>query len=182
MYGKQGIKLTIECGFVEIVKDKLGNFFHTTLIVVINDLISMIILYKEAKYIFIGNGILNEIFVKAVAKYLFRCMSIYGIFSKNRSTRKTEYLGIIKELHNLLMAVPEMTAMALVKYHHDTRVADSVYFVAIPCLANCGIQFLNGGDDNLGITLKSFYKFVCIISTIHSSRFKCFIFRLRLCV
>ena len=176
MHGKQCIKFSVKRRLIEIVENKLSNFLHATLIIVINDFIAMVILYEKAEYILIGNGILNEIFMKAVTKYLLCRMSIDRIFSKNGSTRKTEYLGIIKELHNLLMAVPEMTAMALVKYHHDTRVADSVYLVAIPCFADCDIQLLNGGDNNLGITLKSFYKFVCIVSTIHCARFKRFIF------
>ena len=81
----------------------------------------MIILYKETENIFIGNGIFNQIAMQAVAEYLFGRMPINCIFCKNRSSGKTEYLGIIEELHNLLMALPEVATVALIKYHYDAR-------------------------------------------------------------
>ena len=52
----------------------------------------------------------------------------------------------------------------------------------VPRLADCGIELLNSSDDNLGIALKPLHKLVCIVSTIHSTRLKRFIFRLRLSI
>ena len=46
-------------------------------------------------------------------------MSIHCIFGKDRCSRKTKNLGIIKELHNLFMAIPKMTTVTLIKNHHD---------------------------------------------------------------
>lgn len=80
----------------------------------------MIILYEETKHILISYGILNKIFMKTVAEYLFSSMSIHRIFGKDWRSRKTEYLSIVKELHNLLVTIPKMTTVALIKYHNDT--------------------------------------------------------------
>ena len=142
----------------------------------------MIIFYKETENIFIGNGIFNQIAMQAVAEHLFGRMPINCIFCKNRSSGKTEYLGIIEELHNLLMTLPEVTAVALIKYHHDTGVAYRIYLAAVPYLTYGSIEFLNSGNDNLGVTMQPFYQFIRIVRTVNSSRFKGFIFRLRLCV
>ena len=120
--------------------------------------------------------------MKTISEYLLSGMPIYRIFSKNRCSREAKDLSIVKELHNLLMTIPKVATMTLIKYHHDTWVANSFNLVAIPRLADCGIEFLNGSDDNLRIALKSLHKFIRIISTIHSSRLKRFIFRLSLSI
>ena len=120
LHSKQGIKLSVECGFVEIVKDKLGDFLHTSLIVVVNNFVAVIILHKESKHVFIGYGILNKIFMKTISEYLLSSMPIYRIFSKNRCSREAKDLSIVKELHNLLMTIPKVATMTLIKYHHDT--------------------------------------------------------------
>ena len=120
LHSKQGIKLSVECGFVEIVKDKLGDFLHTSLIVVVNNFVAVIILHKESKHVFIGYGILNKIFMKTISEYLLSGMPIYRIFSKNRCSREAKDLSIVKELHNLLMTIPKVATMTLIKYHHDT--------------------------------------------------------------
>ena len=99
-------------------------------------------------------------------------MTIHSILGKNRGSCKAEYLSIVKEFHNLLMAIPEMAAMALIEYHHDTGMTNSLNLAAVPCLAYCGIKFLNGSNDNLGITLQAFYKFIRVIGTIHRTRLK----------
>src|SRR5699024_6678051 len=75
-----------------------------------------------------------------------------------------------------------MASVALVKYHYDTRVAYGFYLVAVPCLADGGIEFLNGGDDYLGIAVQPFHKFVCVVCTVHCTRLKGIIFRLGLCI
>ena len=80
----------------------------------------MIILYKESEHVFIRYCIFDEIFMKTIPEYLFSGMPIYRIFSKDRCSREAKDLSIVKELHNLLMTIPKMTAVTLVKYHHDT--------------------------------------------------------------
>ena len=120
LHGKQGIKLSVKCRFVEIVKDKLGDFLHTGLVVTVNNFVTVIILHKKPKHVFIGYGILNKIFMKTISEYLFSGMPIYRIFNKDRCSREAKDLSIVKELHNLLMTIPKVAAVALVKYHHDT--------------------------------------------------------------
>ena len=120
LHRKQSIKLSIECRFVKIVKDKFGNLLHTSLVIVINYFVAVIILHKEAKHIFIRYCIFNKIFMKTVSEYFLSGMSIHRILGEDRCSSKTEYLGIAKKLHYLLMTIPKMTAMALIKYHNDT--------------------------------------------------------------
>ena len=120
LHGEQCVKLSIKCRFIEVVKDKSCNLLHTSLVIVINYFVAVIILHKEAKHVFIRYCIFNKIFMETVSKYFLRGMSINSILGENRCSSKTEYLGIVKELHYLLMTIPKMTAMALIKYHHDT--------------------------------------------------------------
>ena len=80
------------------------------------------------------------------------------------------------------MTLTEVTAVALIEYHHDTGVAYRIYLTAIPCLAYSSIEFLNSGNDNLGVAMQPFYQLIRIVRTINGSRFKSFIFRLRLCI
>jgi len=91
--------------------------------------------------------------MQTVAEHLFGRMTINCILCKNRSSGKSEYLGIIEELHNLLMALPKVAAVALIEYHHDTRMAYRINLAAIPSFAYGSIEFLNGGNDNLGVTM-----------------------------
>ena len=58
--------------------------------------------------------------MKTISEYLLSGMPIYRIFSKDRCSREAKELSIVKELHNLLMTIPKVAAVALVKYHHDT--------------------------------------------------------------
>ena len=80
------------------------------------------------------------------------------------------------------MAIPEMTTVTLIKNHYDARMTGSFNPVAIPSLADSGIEFLNGGDNNLGIALQSFHKFICVVGTIYRTRFKSLVFRLGLSI
>ena len=107
-------------------------------------------------------------------------MPVYRIFRKYGCAGKTEYLRIHKELHDVLMAVTKVTAVAFVKNHHDTRVADFVNLRAVPCFANGCIEFLYRGDDNFGIALETFNQLIGIVCAIHSTGLKRLIFRLRL--
>src|SRR3712207_313628 len=109
----------------------------------------MIIFHKKSKHVLVGNGILDKIFVKAVAKNFLCGVSINSILHKDRCAGKAEYLGIVKELHNILMTVTEMAAMTLVKDHDNARVAYFLYTAAIPLSADGGIEFLYGGDNYL---------------------------------
>ena len=76
-------------------------------------------------------------------------MSVYSILNKYRSTSKTEYLRVVEELHDILVAFSEMASMTLIEYHHDARMAYFLNTTAIPLLADSGIQFLYGSNDNL---------------------------------
>ena len=160
----------------------MGYFRHAIGTAVLHLLTAMIVFHKKTENILISNGILNQIAMQAVAEHLFGRMTINCILCKNWSSGKSEYLGIIEELHNLLMTLPEMATMALIEYHHDTRMAYRIYFAAIPCLAYGCIEFLNSGNDNLGVAMQTFYQLVRIVRTVNGSRFKGFIFRLCLCI
>ena len=119
LHSKQRIKLSIKCGFIEIVKDKSRNLLHPSLVIIINNFVAMIILHEEAKHIFIGNSIFDEIFMQAITENFFCCMPVHCIFGKDRCSRKAKNSGIIEELHNLLMTIPKMTTMTLIENHHD---------------------------------------------------------------
>ena len=58
--------------------------------------------------------------------------------------------------------------------------ADLFDTATVPLLADFSIQFLDGGNDNFGVTVQAFHQFVRIVRTIHRSRLECFILRLRL--
>ena len=120
--------------------------------------------------------------MQAVAEHLFGRMTINCILCKYWSSGKSEYLGIIEELHNLLMTLSEVATVTFIEYHHDTGVAYRIYLAAIPCLAYGSIEFLNSGNDNLGVTMQALYQFIRIVRTVNGSRLKGLIFRLRLCI
>ena len=113
----------------------------------------MIILYKEPQYIFISNGILDEVFMQTIPKDFFCGMPVHCILRKDRSTRKTEYLGIVKELHYSFVTFPKVASVALIEYHNNARVAYCFYLVTVPSLADGSIEFLDSSNDNFGITL-----------------------------
>ena len=142
----------------------------------------MIIFYEEAKYIFISNSILYQILVEAIAEDFLCCMTIHSILNEDRCTCKSEYLCIVEKPDDILMAISEMTAMTLIKNHHDTSMTDFFNPPAIPLLTYSSIELLDGGDDNFGITMKALHKFICVIGTVNSTWLKCLIFGLRLCV
>ena len=118
--------------------------------------------------------------MQTVSKDFFCSVSVHCILCKDRSTSKAKHLGIVKELHYTFVTLSEMTSMTLIKYHDNARVTYGFYLITIPCLADGCIELLDGGNDNLGITMQSFYKFVRIIRTVYRTRLKCFIFRLGL--
>ena len=78
------------------------------------------------------------------------------------------------------MAFAEVASVTLVKNHHDTGMTYGFYLGAVPCPADGSIEFLNGGDNYFGIAVQPFHKFVRVVRTIHSPRFKGVIFRLGL--
>ena len=116
---------------------------------IIHILIAVVILHKKTKHIFIGNGILYLIFVKTVAEDFLSGMSGHRILNKDRCASKAEYLRVVAELHDVLVAFSEMTSMTFIEDHHDTRMTYFFYTTAIPMLADSLIKFLNGGNDNL---------------------------------
>ena len=76
-------------------------------------------------------------------------MSVHRILNKYRSTSKTEYLRVVEELYDVLVAISEMASMTLIEDHHDARMTYFFYTTAIPLLADSCIKFLDGGNDNL---------------------------------
>ena len=144
--------------------------------------IAMIVFHQEAKHVFIGNGILDEILMQAVAEYLLCGMSVNGILCKDRCASETEYLCVVEELHDVLVAIAKVTAMTFVENHHDTRMAYLPNAAAVPLSADCGIEFLYGGDDNLGVAVKTFDQLVSIVGAVNCPWLKGLIFGLRLCV
>ena len=149
LHGKQCVELTVECRLIEIIKDEFGNLRHAVLVGIIHILITVVILHKETKHVFIGNGILYQVFVKTVAKDFFCSVSVHRIFNKDRCASKTEYLRVVEELHDILVTFSEMTSMTFIENHHDTRMAYFLNTTAIPLLADSGIKFLYGCYDNL---------------------------------
>ena len=109
----------------------------------------MVILHKETKHVFIGNGILNQVFVKTVAKDFFCSVSVHRIFNKDWCASKTEYLRVVEELDDVLVAFSKMASMTFIEDHHDTRMAYFLNTTAIPLLTDSCIKFLNGGNNNL---------------------------------
>ena len=136
----------------------------------------MIVFHKKTENILISNGILNQIAMQVVAEHLFGRMTINCILCKYWSSGKSEYLGIIEELHNLLMTLPEVTAVAIIKYHHDTGVAYRIYLAAVPYLTYGSIEFLNSGNDNLGVAMQAFYQLIRIVRTVNGSWLKGLVF------
>ncbi len=60
------------------------------------------------------------------------------------------------------MAVTEMASVALVEDHHNAAILYLLKFTAVPRTGNCGIEFLNGRNDDFGITLQTARKFACV--------------------
>ena len=76
-------------------------------------------------------------------------MSVYGILYEDRRAGEAEYLRIVEELNDVLMAFAEVASMTLIEDHHYARMTYFFYMTAIPLLANSCIKFLNGGNNNL---------------------------------
>ena len=106
---------------------------------IVHILIAVVILHKETKHIFIGNGILNEILVKTVAEDFLCSVSVHRIFNKDWCTSKAEYLRVVEELHDVLVAFSKMASMTFIEDHHDARMAYFFNTTAIPLLADSGI-------------------------------------------
>ena len=86
---------------------------------IVHVLVAMIIFHEEAKYILIRNSILNQVLVQAVAEDFFCSMTVNGILYENRCASKAENLRVVEELDDVLMAITEMAAVALIENHHD---------------------------------------------------------------
>ena len=116
---------------------------------IIHILITVVILHKETKHVFIGNGILYQVFVKTVAKDFLCGMSVHRILNKDRCASKAEYLRVVEELHDILVTFSEMASMTFIEDHHDARMTYFLNTTAIPQLTDSGIEFLYGCYDNL---------------------------------
>ena len=120
--------------------------------------------------------------MQTVSEDFFCSVSVHCILREDRSSCKAEHLRIIKELHYPFVTIPEVASVALIEYHDNAGMTYSFYLVAVPCLADGGIEFLDSGNDNLGITVQTLYKFVRIIRSVHRTRLESLIFRLGLCI
>ena len=81
-------------------------------------------------------------------------MLLLCVLGKNRSTRKAEYLQVLEEVNNVLVAISEVAAMTLVEDHHNLLVAHLLQMLIIVVACYCAIQFLDSCNDNFGV---SFY-------------------------
>ena len=109
-------------------------------------------------------------------------MTIYCVLHEDWCTCKSKYLCIVEELHDVLMAISEMAAMALIEDHYDARMAYFLNTATVPLLSDGGIELLYCGNNYLGIAMESFYQLISIISTIYCTGFKRLILGLSLCI
>ena len=57
---------------------------------------------------------------------------------------------------------------------------DFFYTTTVPLLANSGIEFLYGCDDNLRIAVQTLHQLIRVVRTVNGSRLKRLVFGLRL--
>ena len=149
---EQGVVFSVESRFIEISQDKLSNLSHSLFIEQISILLTFVIFHKETKYSLISNGILYKIAMQTFPKHFSSCVVLLGIFGKDRCTCKTKYLKIIKELHDVLMAISKMTTVAFIEYHHYLLVSYLLKVLVIIITSDSTIQLLNSRDYDFAIT------------------------------
>ena len=140
----------------------------------------MVILDEEAKHVFVGYGVLDEILVQTVAEDFLCGMSVYGILYEDRRAGEAEYLRVVEELNDVFMTFAEVAAVAFVEDHNDARMAYLLDATAIPLLADSGVELLYGCDDNLRIAVQALHQFVCIVSAVDRSWLESLVFGLSL--
>lgn len=109
-------------------------------------------------------------------------MSVHRILYKDRCASKTEYLRVVEELNDVLVAFSEMASMTFIENHYDTRMAYFLNATTVPLLANSGIQLLDGSDDNLRIAVQTLHQLIRVVGTVNGTRLKGLVFGLRLSV
>ena len=90
--GKQRVVFSSESRLVVVVENELRNLPHARFALAAGHRAALIIFDQESQYVFIGNGILNQILVQAVAENFGRRMFLPGILDKDGCARKSEYL------------------------------------------------------------------------------------------
>ena len=152
------------------------NLSHTALITIVHIGVAVIIFYKETKYIFIRNSVLDKIFMQTSIEYILGGVSIDGVFLEYWSAGKAEYLEIVEEFCDIPMAVTKMRAMTFVENHHNAAVLNLLKFIAVPRACDSSVEFLYSGNNNLRITLKSMSQFTGVGRAVNSTRLKGIIF------
>ena len=120
--------------------------------------------------------------MKAVAENLLCGVSVYSIFNEDGGACKAEYLSVVEELHDVLVAFSEMASMTFIENHYDAGMAYFLNTAAVPLFADSGVQLLYGGDYNFRVAMQTFHQFVRVVGAVNGSRLKGFIFGLRLCI
>ena len=60
---------------------------------------------------------------------------------------KAEYLQVLEEIHDILMTLAEMAAMAFVENHHNLLVFHLLQMLVVTVARYGSVQLLDGGDD-----------------------------------
>ena len=74
-----------------------------------------------------------------------------GVVSKNRRSGKAEHLGFRKEPNNIFMGFAKLGTVALVKDKNNALIFEIFHDRFMRRFADSGIEFLDGGDDELAM-------------------------------
>ena len=107
-------------------------------------------------------------------------MLIDCIFCKDGSTRKAEALAILEEVDNVLVALAEVAAVALVKNHDDALALAVLYLLVVAVTCDGHIKFLYRRDDDFAVAAQPLDQFTGAVGAIDGTRLKRLILALRL--
>ena len=112
------------------------------------------VVHPEGQHVFVVDGVHNGIGVELIAKSLL-CRAECGILAhacidcKDGRTGKAEQMVLLKVFGDGLMHIPELTPVALIKNDNNSLIKNAVSGV----LLDKGGEFLNGGNDDLGVVV-----------------------------
>ncbi len=109
-------------------------------------------------------ALLEEFFGGAFAQFV-----AHGVVGKNGRTRETEHLAIVEKGFDAVVGVAELAAVALVEDENDALVAQLVHTGQIGLLADGGVEFLDGGDDEAGIVGELADQGVGVAGAVHAA-------------
>ena len=146
------IELTVKGRMIEVVQYEPRDLPHPCFRFQVHIFLSFIIFNKETKHIIISYGIFYQVSMQTFPEY-FRCgMFLSGVFPKNRCSGKSENLEIVKETDYIIMAITEVRAVTFIENHHDLLVTNVLQVLVVVVFRDRTVQFLYGGDDDLGIS------------------------------